>query len=455
MTQYKYLLDEKDLPTSWYNILVDMKEPPPFYRHPATLELMKDPPMPPPVFPMALIEQEFSPERWIEIPDEVQDVLKMWRPSPLYRAARWEKALDTPARIYYKWEGVSPPGSHKPNTAVAQAYYAKEEGLEGLATETGAGQWGSALSFATQFFGLKCKVFMVAISYHQKPYRRIAMETWGGNVVPSPSSETQAGRNILAVDPETPGSLGIAISEALEYAVTHDGWKYSLGSVVNFVLLHQTVIGLEARKQMEMAGDYPDIIIGCAGGGSNASGLIFPFMKDKLTGDKPDLRAIFVESTACPSMTRGTYAYDWGDTAMTGPVTMMHTVGHGFIPAPVHAGGLRYHGMAPSVCALLDQGKAEARSYQQNAVFDAAHSFARYEGIIVAPETAHALRAVYDEAMACKESGEAKVILFNNSGHGHFDLAAYDAYHRKELPDYTLEQEKIDEALLELPKIPA
>jgi len=455
MTQYKYLLDEKDLPTSWYNILVDMKEPPPFYRHPATLELMKDPPMPPPVFPMALIEQEFSPERWIEIPDEVQDVLKMWRPSPLYRAARWEKALDTPARIYYKWEGVSPPGSHKPNTAVPQAYYAKEEGLEGLATETGAGQWGSALSFATQFFGLKCKVFMVAISYHQKPYRRIAMETWGGNVVPSPSSETQAGRDILAVDPETSGSLGIAISEALEYAVTHDGWKYSLGSVVNFVLLHQTIIGVEARKQMEMAGDYPDIIIGCAGGGSNAAGLIFPFMKDKLTGDKPDLRAIFVESTACPSMTRGTYAYDWGDTAMTGPVTMMHTVGHGFIPAPVHAGGLRYHGMAPIICALLDQGKAEARSYHQNVVFDAAHSFARSEGIIVAPETAHALQAVYDEAMACKESGEAKVILFNNSGHGHFDLAAYDAYHRKELPDYELEQEKIEEALLELPKIPA
>jgi tryptophan synthase beta chain len=455
MTQYKYLLDEKDLPTHWYNILADMKEPPPYYRHPATLEEMKDPPMPPPVFPMALIEQEFSKERYIEIPDEVQDVLKMWRPAPLYRAARWEKALDTPAKIYYKWEGVSPPGSHKPNTAVAQAYYAKEEGLVGLATETGAGQWGSALCFATNLFGLECKVFMVTISYHQKPYRRVAMEIWGGTVVPSPSSETNAGRAILAKDPETTGSLGIAISEALEYAVTHDGYKYSLGSVVNFVLLHQTVIGLEARKQMEMAGDYPDIIIGCAGGGSNAAGLIFPFMKDKLTGDKPDLRAIFVESTACPSMTRGIYAYDWGDTAKTGPVAMMYTVGHGFIPAPVHAGGLRYHGMAPSICALLDQGKAEARAYHQNAVLEAAEDFARAEGFIVAPETAHAVQAVYDEAMVCKESGESKVILFNCSGHGHFDLAAYDAFHRQELPDYALEEEKIQIALEELPQIPA
>ena len=455
MTQYKYFLDEKDMPTHWYNILADMKEPPPFYLHPATLEVMKDPPMPPPVFPMALIEQEFSKERFIEIPDEVQDVLRMWRPAPLYRAARWEKTLDTPAKIYYKLEGVSPPGSHKPNTAVAQAYYAREEGLEGFATETGAGQWGSALCFAANLFGLKCKVFMVTISYHQKPYRRVMMETWGGSVVPSPSSETNAGRAILEKDPETTGSLGIAISEALEYAVTHDGYKYSLGSVVNFVLLHQTIIGLEAKKQMEMAGDYPDIVIGCAGGGSNAAGLIFPFMQDKLTGDKPDLRAIFVESTACPSMTRGTYAYDWGDTAKTGPVAKMHTVGHGFIPAPVHAGGLRYHGMAPSICALLDQGKAEARAYHQNAVLTAAESFACAEGFIVAPETAHAVQAVYDEAMACKESGESKVILFNNSGHGLLDLAAYDAFHRQELPDYELEQEKIDQALVELPQVPA
>ncbi len=455
MNQHKYILEEKDMPTHWYNILADMKTQPPRYRHPVTLEPMLEVALPPPVFPMALIEQEFSKERWIEIPDQVRDVFKMWRPSPLYRAARWEKALDTPAKIYYKWEGVSPPGSHKPNTAVAQCYYAKEEGLEGLATETGAGQWGSALCFAAQLFDLQCKVFMVTISYHQKPYRRVMMETWGGRVVPSPSTETQAGRDILAVDPETTGSLGIAISEALEYAMTHDGYKYSLGSVVNFVLLHQTVIGLETRKQMEMAGDYPDILIGCAGGGSNAAGLIYPFLMDKLQGNKPDLRAIFVESTACPSMTRGIYAFDWGDTAKTGPVAKMHTVGHGFIPAPVHAGGLRYHGMAPSICALLEQGEAEARAYHQNACFEAAMSFAQTEGFIVAPETAHAVKAVYDEALACKESGESKVILFNNSGHGHFDLAAYDAYFRKDLPDYELEDARIQQALADLPKIPA
>jgi tryptophan synthase beta chain len=296
---------------------------------------------------------------------------------------------------------------------------------------------------------------MVTISYHQKPYRRILMETWGGSVVPSPSTETNAGRAFLEADPETTGSLGIAISEALEYSMTHEGYKYSLGSVVNFVLLHQTVIGQEARTQMEMAGDYPDIVIGCAGGGSNAAGLIYPFMMDKLQGTKPDLRAIFVESTACPSMTRGTYAYDWGDTAKTGPVALMHTVGHGFIPAPVHAGGLRYHGMAPSICALLDRGQAEARAYHQNACFEAVMSFTQAEGYVLAPETAHAVRAVYDEALACKESGESKVILFNASGHGHFDLAAYDAYFRQDLPDYELEDDRIEEALAELPKIPA
>ncbi len=452
MPQYKYQLEENEMPTRWYNIIADMKTPPPPYRHPATLELMTPEDLAP-VFPQALIQQEGSGERWIEIPEEVQDVLKMWRPSPLYRARRWEKALDTPAKIYYKWEGVSPAGSHKPNTAIAQCYYAKKEGLEGLATETGAGQWGSALCFATQLFGLKCKVFMVAISYQQKPYRRIMMETWGGHVVPSPSSETHAGRDILARDPETTGSLGIAISEAIEYAVTHQGFRYSLGSVVNFVLLHQTVIGLEALKQMEMAGDYPDIIIGCAGGGSNAAGLIYPFLRDRLIGSKPNLRAIFVESTACPSMTRGVYAYDWGDTAKTGPVAKMLTVGHGFIPAPVHAGGLRYHGMAPSICALLQQGHAEARAYQQNAVLGAAVGFARSEGIIVAPETAHAVRAAYDEAMACKESGEPKVILFNASGHGHFDLTAYDSYLRHDLVDYELEEDRLQAALRDLPKV--
>jgi tryptophan synthase beta chain len=454
MSQHKYILEEKEMPTHWYNVIADMQQPPPPYRHPVTLELLGPDDLAP-VFPQALIMQEVSRERWIEIPEQVQDVLKMWRPSPLYRAARWEKALDTPAKIYYKWEGVSPPGSHKPNTAVAQCYYAKQEGLKGFATETGAGQWGSALCLATKLFGLECKVFMVTISYQQKPYRRIAMEVWGGSVVPSPSTETKAGRDILAVDPETTGSLGIAISEAIEYAVTHEGYKYSLGSVVNFVLLHQTVIGLEARKQMEMAGDYPDIVIGCAGGGSNAAGLIFPFMQDKLNGTRPDLRAIFVESTACPSMTRGIYAYDWGDTAKTGPVAKMCTVGHSFIPAPVHAGGLRYHGMAPSICALLQQGQAEACAYHQNACFDAALSFIGAEGIIIAPETAHAVRAVYDEALACKESGESKVILFNASGHGHFDLSAYDAYLRADLPDYELDEERIQSALVDLPHMPA
>ncbi len=452
MKQYKYVLQDHEMPTHWYNIIADMKTPPPPYRHPVTLELLGPDDLAP-VFPAALIAQEVSTERFIEIPDEVQDVLRMWRPSPLYRAHRWEKALDTPAKIYYKWEGVSPAGSHKPNTAVAQCYYGKQEGLEGFATETGAGQWGSALSFATMLFGLKCKVFMVAVSYQQKPYRRVMMETWGGTVVPSPSSETHAGRAILAENPESPGSLGIAISEAIEYAVTHPGYKYSLGSVVNFVLLHQTVIGLEALKQMEMAGDYPDILIGCAGGGSNAAGLIFPFLRDKLNGNKPGLRAIFVESTACPSMTRGIYAYDWGDTAKTGPVAKMHTVGHDFIPAPVHAGGLRYHGMAPSICALLQQGYAEARAYHQVEVLEAAQSFAQAEGFIVAPETAHAVKAALDEALACKESGEAKVILFNASGHGHFDLGAYDAYHRQALMDYKLEEEQIQRALAKLPKV--
>ena len=452
MKQYKYVLQETEMPTHWYNIMADMKSPPPPYRHPATLELLGPDDLAP-IFPAGLIAQEVSTERFIEIPDEVADVLKMWRPSPLYRAHKWEKALDTPAKIYYKWEGVSPAGSHKPNTAVAQCYYGKQEGLEGFATETGAGQWGSALSQATSMFGLKCKVFMVAVSFQQKPYRRIMMETWGGTVVPSPSSETHAGRAILAENPESPGRLGLASSEALESAVPHPGYKYSLGSVVNFVLLHQTVIGLEALKQMEMAGDYPDILIGCAGGGSNAAGLIFPFMRDKLTGNKPDMRAIFVESTACPSMTRGIYAYDWGDTAKTGPVAKMHTVGHDFIPAPVHAGGLRYHGMAPSICALLQQGYAEARAYHQLEVFDAAQSFAQSEGFIVAPETAHAVKTAMDEALACKESGEAKTILFNASGHGHFDLASYDAYHRQTLTDYKLEEAQIERALEKLPKV--
>ncbi|HNS50575.1 MAG TPA: TrpB-like pyridoxal phosphate-dependent enzyme [Anaerolineae bacterium] len=450
--QYKYNLEESDLPTQWYNITADMTQPPPPYLHPATLQLMGADDLAP-VFPQALIEQEVSQERWIDVPDEVQDILKMWRPSPLIRARRWEKALDTPAHIYYKWEGVSPVGSHKANTAVAQCYYGKKEGLKGFATETGAGQWGCALCFAAKLFGMECKVFMVAVSYQQKPYRRVAMETWGGSVVASPSTLTHAGRSFLAGDPETPGSLGMAISEAIEYAVTHPGYKYSLGSVVNFVLLHQTTIGLEALKQMEMAGEYPDIVIGCAGGGSNAAGIIFPFLRYKLDGSRPNLRGIFVESTACPSMTRGAYAYDWGDTAKTGPVAKMRTVGHTFVPAPVHAGGLRYHGMAPTISALLDQGYAEARAYHQNACFEAALSFTRAEGTIMAPETSHAIRAAYDEALACRESGESKVILFNASGHGHFDLAAYDAYLRRDLTDYELDEASIQESLAELPVV--
>jgi len=452
MMRYKYLLDESELPTHWYNVVPDMKTPPPPYRHPVTLDLLQPDDLAS-VFPQALIEQETSQDSWIPIPEQVRDILKMWRPTPLYRAARWERALETPARIYYKWEGVSPPGSHKPNTAVAQAYYAREEGLQGLATETGAGQWGSALAFATQMFGLACKIFMVAISYQQKPYRRIAMETWGGHVVPSPSKETQAGRNVLAVDPDTSGSLGISISEAMEYAVTHDGWKYALGSVVNFVLLHQTIVGQEARKQIEMAGDYPDVLIGCVGGGSNFAGLFLPFLRDKLSGERPDLRVINVESTACPSLTRGLYAYDWADTAKTGPVTKMYTVGHTFVPAPVHAGGLRYHGMAPIICRLLEDGYVEARAYHQNEVLEAAHSFARSEGHIVAPETAHAIKAAYDEALRCRESGKAEVLLIAASGHGHFDLAAYDAYHRGVLEDYALEEERLQKALASLPHV--
>jgi len=450
--QYKYNLEERDLPSQWYNIVADMQQPPPPYLHPATLQLLGAEDLAP-IFPQALIEQEVSRERWIDIPEEVQEIIKMWRPTPLIRARRWERVLDTPAHIYYKWEGVSPVGSHKANTAVAQCYYGKKEGLKGFATETGAGQWGCALSFAAKLFDMECKVFMVAVSYHQKPYRRVAMETWGGSVVASPSTLTNAGRSFLAEDPETPGSLGMAISEAIEYAVTHEGYKYALGSVVNFVLLHQTTIGLEALKQMEMAGEYPDIVIGCAGGGSNAAGIIFPFMRCKLDGSRPRVRGIFVESTACPSMTKGAYAYDWGDTAKTGPVAKMLTVGHGFVPAPVHAGGLRYHGMAPSICALLDQGYAEARAYHQNACFEAALSFTRAEGTIMAPETSHAIRAAYDEALACKESGESKVILFNASGHGHFDLAAYDAYLRRDLTDYELDEDSIRQALADLPKV--
>ncbi len=450
MQATKILLDEKQIPTQWYNILADLPFQMPPVLHPATGKPVGPDDLAP-IFPMELIKQEMSPERWIDIPEEVQDVYRLWRPTPLYRARRWEKALDTPAKIYYKWEGVSPPGSHKPNTAVAQAYFNKQEGVKRITTETGAGQWGSALAFGCNLFGIECKVYMVRVSYEQKPYRRIMMETWGAKCVPSPSPDTKAGQAVLAQDPDTPGSLGIAISEAVEDAATHDDTKYSLGSVLNHVLLHQTVIGLEVKKQLEIAGDYPDILVGCIGGGSNFAGFFLPFVKDKLDG-KP-LRIICAEPQACPTLTKAPYTYDFGDEAGLTPLLKMYTLGHTFVPPPIHAGGLRYHGMAPIICALYNHKIIEAVALHQMAVFEAAISFARTEGIIVAPETAHAVKVVMDEALKCKESGEAKTIVFNNSGHGHFDLAAYEAYFAGKLKDYTYPEEKIKEALKDLPKV--
>lgn len=448
MKEYKILLGEEEIPTHWYNVLADLPFELPPLLHPVTGEPTR---LPPPLFPEALNEQEFSQERYIEIPEEVREVYKLWRPTPLYRARRWEKALDTPAKIYYKWEGVSPPGSHKPNTAVAQAYYNKKEGVKRLTTETGAGQWGSALAFACRLFGLECKVYMVKVSYDQKPYRRVLMEVWGAEVVPSPSQDTETGRRILAQDPETSGSLGMAISEAVEDAGSREDTKYSLGSVLNHVLLHQTVVGLETRKQLEKAGDYPDILVGCVGGGSNFAGLFFPFLKDKLEG-KP-LRMVCAESMACPSLTKGLYAYDYGDTAGVAPIAKMYTLGHTFVPAPIHAGGLRYHGMSPLISALYDQKLIEAVAFHQNSIFDAAISFAQAEGFVPAPESAHAIKAVMEEALKCREAGESKVIAFNFSGHGHFDLAAYEAYLAGQLEDYEYPDEEIKEALKDLPKV--
>ncbi|HLE82310.1 MAG TPA: TrpB-like pyridoxal phosphate-dependent enzyme, partial [Dehalococcoidia bacterium] len=387
-----------------------------------------------------------------EIPDEIQDIYRQWRPSPMHRARRLEKALGTPAKIYYKYEGVSPAGSHKPNTSVAQAYYNKQEGVKRLTTETGAGQWGSALAMACNFFGLECKVYMVKVSYFQKPYRRTLMETWGASVVPSPSQDTNAGRGILAKDPESPGSLGIAISEAVEDAVLREDTKYSLGSVLNHVLMHQTVVGQEAKKQLEKAGDYPDILVGCVGGGSNFAGFVFPFLQDKLAG-KTKTRVIAVEPEACPSLTRGCYTYDFGDTAELTPLVKMYTLGHTFVPAGIHAGGLRFHGMAPLVSALLSHGVIEAASVHQTPTFKAALDFARSEGFVPAPEPAHAIKVVIDEALKCKESGEAKTIAFNLSGHGHFDMGAYEAYLAGQLEDFAYPREKVEEALARLPKV--
>jgi len=451
MEQTKIFLSERDMPTHWYNIMADLPFPPPPVLHPGTGQPIGPQDLAP-LFPMELIKQEVSTERYIEIPDEVQEIYRLWRPTPLVRARRLEKMLDTPAHIYYKNESVSPPGSHKPNTAVAQAYYNKKEGTQRITTETGAGQWGSALAMACRLFNLECKVYMVKVSYHQKPYRRVLMETWGAKVVPSPSPDTQAGRSILEKDPDSPGSLGIAISEAVEDAATRDDTKYSLGSVLNHVLMHQTIIGEEALKQLEIAGEYPDVVIGCVGGGSNFAGLAFPFVRENLVNGK-QTRIIAVEPTACPSLTRGIYAYDFGDTAHLTPLVKMYTLGHNFVPAGIHAGGLRYHGMAPLVSLLYANKLIEARAYGQLSCFEAAVQFARAEGIVPAPETSHAVRAAIDEALAAREAGERRVILLNFSGHGHFDLAAYDAYISGKLADYEYPVEEVQRALELLPKV--
>jgi tryptophan synthase beta chain len=429
---YKVMLSEEEIPTSWYNIQADLPTPLPPPLHPGTREPLGPEDLAP-LFPMELIKQEMSQERYIEIPEQVREVYKLYRPSPLRRAYRLEKALDTPAKIFYKDESVSMAGSHKPNTAIAQAYYNKAEGVKRIATETGAGQWGSALALGCKFFGLELKVFMVRISYDQKPYRRAMMHVWGADVVASPSELTNSGREVLAGDPDSPGSLGIAISEAVEVAATDPDARYSLGSVLNHVCMHQTVIGLEAKAQMEKIGEYPDMVIGCVGGGSNFAGVSFPFMKDKFDGK--DIRMIAVEPTSCPTLTKGKYEYDFGDEAELAPVVMMYTLGHKFVPSPIHAGGLRYHGDSPIVSKLVHEGFVEARAYPQTAVFESAMTFARTEGMIIAPESAHAVKAAIDEALACKESGESKNILFNLSGHGLLDLGGYEEYISGNLTD--------------------
>lgn len=451
MEERKIVLSEREMPQKWYNVLPDLPEPLPPPIHPATGN-----PVGPedllPIFPRGLIEQEMSSESWIEIPDDVLRAYSLWRPTPLVRAKALEEFLGTPARIYYKNEGVSPPGSHKPNTAVAQAYYNKVEGVVRLTTETGAGQWGSALSFACNLFGLKCTVYMVRVSYEQKPYRKSLMQVWGAEVFPSPTDRTEAGRKIRASDPESPGSLGIAISEAVEDAATHEDTKYSLGSVLNHVLLHQTIVGLEAKKQMALLGEKPDVVIGCVGGGSNFAGLFLPFVPDKLKEGR-DIRFVAVEPTSCPTLTKGLYAYDFGDTVGLTPLLKMYTLGHNFVPPKIHAGGLRYHGDAPILCLLVKREVVEAVAYPQNAVFEAAVTFARTEGIVPAPETAHAIKAVIDEALRCKETGQERCILFNMSGHGYFDLSAYEQYFGGTLEDYELPEEEIKKALQELPAV--
>ncbi|HEY4945066.1 MAG TPA: TrpB-like pyridoxal phosphate-dependent enzyme [Candidatus Limnocylindrales bacterium] len=447
----KYVLDEERIPRTWYNIVADLPSPPPPALHPGTHQPLGPADLAP-LFPMALIGQEVSTEREIEIPEPVRDAYRLFRPSPLFRARRLEKALDTPAHIYYKYEGLSPAGSHKPNTAIPQAFYNAEAGVKRLATETGAGQWGTALSIAGALFGLEVKVYMVRASYDQKPYRRMLMEVYGASVVASPSPTTNYGRAVLAETPDSPGSLGMAISEAVEDAATRDDTKYALGSVLNHVLLHQTVVGQEAILQMEMAGEEPDVVIACTGGGSNFAGLTFPFVGRMLRGEGT-YRIIAAEPAAAPSLTRGVYAYDFGDTAHLTPLVKMHTLGSEFIPEPIHAGGLRYHGMAPMVSLLKDLGKIEARAVHQNSTFAAGVQFARTEGILPAPESNHAIRVAIDEALKAKEEGVARVILFNLSGHGHFDLTAYERYLSGALEDFEYPAERVAHALAALPVV--
>jgi tryptophan synthase beta chain len=451
--QVKYLLDETRIPKDWYNIIADLPRPPAPVLHPGTLQ-----PIGPgdlePLFPMALILQEVSAERHIEIPGPVRDIYRQWRPSPLYRARRLERALDTPAKIYYKYEGVSPAGSHKPNTAVAQAFYNKEAGVKRLTTETGAGQWGSALAYAGALFGLEVRVYMVKVSFDQKPYRKALMEAWGAKCVASPSSETNAGRQVLKEHPNTTGSLGIAISEAVEVAAQNVDTKYSLGSVLNHVLMHQTIIGQEAMAQLEMADDYPDIVVGCTGGGSNFAGIAFPFIGAGLRGGRKP-RVIACEPSACPSLTRGKYAYDFGDTGHLTPLVKMHTLGSTFIPPGFHAGGLRYHGMAPLVSLVQELGLIESRAYTQTKCFDAGVQFTRCEGILPAPEANHAVRGAIDEALRCKEEGRSRTILFNLCGHGHFDMQAYIDYFAGKLEDRAYDEKELSAALAGLPKVAA
>ncbi len=447
----KFVLDEEQIPRSWYNIVADLPVPPAAVLHPGTGQPIGPADLAP-LFPMGLIAQEVSAERAVEIPEPVRDAYRLYRPSPIYRAHRLEKALDTPAHIYYKYEGVSPGGSHKPNTAIAQAFYNKQEGVTRLATETGAGQWGTALAIAGALFGLEVKVYMVRASYDQKPYRRMLMEVYGAEVVASPSPTTAYGRTVLEATPDNPGSLGIAISEAVEDAATRDDTKYSLGSVLNHVLLHQTVVGQEAILQMEMAGEKPDILIGCTGGGSNFAGLVFPFVGQQLRGEA-SYRVIAVEPEASPSLTRGVYAYDFGDTARLTPMVKMHTLGHDFIPEPIHAGGLRYHGMAPLVSLLKDQGLIEARAVHQNATFAAGVTFARSEAILPAPESNHAILVAIEEALRAKAEGVSRVILFNLSGHGNFDLSAYDRYRAGALVDHAYSADEVAAALASLPAV--